>query len=107
MANGHHRGINETDARAATKGGKVQEEHHLEEHTALKFHEAVVRNRIREIGPQVLPDEEQVVVPEIAERAELEHDKDGHYLTVGKRGLTVAAVLAIGGHTSVRDKKVL
>ncbi len=46
----------------------------------------------------MLPDEEQVVVLEIAERAELEHDEDGHDLTVRKRGLAVAATLAIGGH---------
>jgi hypothetical protein len=46
----------------------------------------------------VLLDEEQVVVLEIAERAELEHDEDGHDLTFRERGLAVAASLAIGGH---------
>lgn len=38
----HHRGVHEADARAAPEGREVQEEHHLEEHAALEFHEAVV-----------------------------------------------------------------
>ena len=46
----------------------------------------------------MLPDEEQVVVLEIAERAELEHDEDGHNLTVRKRGLTIATRPAIRRH---------
>ena len=46
----------------------------------------------------MLPDEEQVVVLEIAERTELKRYQDGHDLTVGKRGLAVAARLAFGGH---------
>ena len=41
----------------------------------------------------MLPDEEQVVVLEIAERTELEDYEDGHDLTVGKRGLAVTARL--------------
>lgn len=67
VADWHHRGVHETDARAAPEGGEVQEEHHLEEHSALQLHEAVVGNRIWEIGPQMLLDEELVVVLEISE----------------------------------------
>ena len=46
----------------------------------------------------MLLDEKQVVVLEIAERAELEHDEDGHDLTVGEGCLAIATRLAIGGH---------
>ena len=84
VAYGHHGGVHEADARATAKGGEVQEEHHLEKHAALQLHETVVGHGIGEIGFQVLLDEEQVVVLEIAERTELEHDEDGHNLTVGK-----------------------
>ena len=42
VADWNHRGIHEADARAAPEGREVQEEHHLEEHAALQFHEAVV-----------------------------------------------------------------
>lgn len=45
----------------------------------------------------MLPDEEQVVVFEIAERTELEYDHNGYNLTVGKCGLAVAAYLAVKG----------
>ena len=89
VAYGNHRGVHETDARTATEGGEVEEEHHLEvppapersglppehlrsarseEHPALQLYEAVVRHGIGEIRPQVLPDIEQVVVLEVAER---------------------------------------
>ena len=98
VAHWHHRGVHEADTRAAAEGGEIQEEHHREEDTALKLNEAVVGNRIWKIRPEMLPDEEQVVVLEIAERAELEYDEDGHNLTVRKRGLAVAAMPAIGGH---------
>jgi hypothetical protein len=81
-----------------SEGGEVKKEHHLEEDAALELHESVVGHGIGEIGLQMLPDEEQVVVLEIAERAEMEHDEDGHDLTLRERGLAVAARLAFGGH---------
>ena len=46
----------------------------------------------------MLPDEEQIAVFEVAERAELEHYQNSHNLTVGKGCLTVAARLTIGRH---------
>ena len=98
VADGHHRGVHEADACTAPEGREVEEEHHLEEHAALELHESVVGYGIGEIGLQMLPDEEQVVVLEVAERAELEHYQDGHNLTVGEGCLAVAAQLAIRGH---------
>lgn len=38
----YHGGVHEGDASAAPEGVEVQEEHHLEEHPALQFHEAIV-----------------------------------------------------------------
>ncbi len=69
-------------ARTASEGGEIQEEHHLEEHTALQLHKAIVRHCIGEIGLQMLTDEEQVVVLEVSEGTELEHDQNGHDLAV-------------------------
>jgi hypothetical protein len=46
----------------------------------------------------MLTDEEQVVVLEVSERAELKYDQDGHNLTVGERRLAVATNLTIGRH---------
>ena len=51
MAYWHHRGVHEADACAVAEGGEIQEEHHLEEDTALKLNEAVVGNRIWKIRP--------------------------------------------------------
>lgn len=45
----------------------------------------------------VLPDKKQVVVFEVPERAKLEYYQNGHNLTVGKRGLAVAAYLTRRG----------
>ena len=87
-----------TWAWATSEGWEVQEEHHLEEHAALKFNEPVVRNGIGEIWLQMLLDEEQVVVLEIAERTELEHYQDGHNLAVRQRGLAVTARLTVWRH---------
>ena len=49
---------------------------HLEEHPALQFHEAVVGHRIREVTLEVDADEVQVVVLEIVECAEMEHNQN-------------------------------
>ena len=45
----------------------------------------------------MLPDEELIVVLEVAERPELKHYQNGHNLIVGKGGFTIASHLAIGG----------
>ncbi len=98
MADWNHCRVHEADACTAPEGREVQEEHHLEEHAALQFHEAVVGYGMGEGCFHVLPDEEEVVMLEIAERAKLEHHQDGHHLTVGEGCLSVAAYLTIRGH---------
>lgn len=47
VADGDHRGVHEADARTAAEGGEVQEEHHLEENTALQLHKAIVQANIK------------------------------------------------------------
>ena len=76
VAYGYHGGVHEGDASTAPEGVEVQEEHHLEEHPALQFHEAVVGHRIREVTLEVDADEVQVVVLEIVECAEMEHNQN-------------------------------
>ena len=76
VAYGYHGGVHEGDASAPPEGLEVQEEHHLEEHPALQFHEAVVGHRIREVTLEVDADEVQVVVLEIVECAEMEHNQN-------------------------------
>ena len=63
----------------------------------LEFHESVVGYGIGEIGLQMLPDEEQVVVFEIAERTKLEHYQNRHNLTVREGCLAIATRLTIRG----------
>ena len=97
VAYGYHGGVHEGDASTAPEGVEVQEEHHLEEHPALQFHEAVVGHRIREVTLEVDADEVQVVVLEIVECAEMEHNQNRHNLAVGHAGSTTAASLPVGG----------
>ena len=69
-----HGGVHEGDASAPPEGVEVQEEHHLEEHPALQFHETVVGHRIREVTPEVDTDKVQIVVLEIVEGTKMEHN---------------------------------
>ena len=63
---------------APTEGTEVQEEHHLEKHPALQFHKAVVGHRIREVTLEMSADKVQVVVLEIVECSEMEHNQNRH-----------------------------
>ncbi len=49
VAHGNQRGVNVGDTHTPAKGTKLQEEHHLEEHAALQFHEAVIENGLGEV----------------------------------------------------------
>lgn len=71
VAYGYHGGVHESYASASSERVEVQEEHHLEEHPALQFHEAVVGHRIREVTPEMGTDEMQVVVLEVIKRTEV------------------------------------
>jgi len=94
VAYGYHGGVHEGDASAPPEGVEVQEEHHLEEHPALQFHKAIVGHRIRKVTLEMDTDEVQVVVLEIVECAEMEHNQNRHNLTVGHAGSTSSAGLS-------------
>ena len=97
VAYGYHGGVHESYACASSERVEVQEEHHLEEHPALQFHEAVVGHRIREITPEMGTDEMQVVVLEVIKRTEVKHNQNSHNLAVGHAGSTTAASLTVRG----------
>ena len=61
---------------------RIQAALHLEEHPALKFHEAIVGHSVREITFEVDTDKVKVIVLEIVECAKVEHNQDGHNLAV-------------------------
>ena len=82
MAGHQRRGVNDGDARTLTQSARMEEQQQVEADLGLTFHETVVGHCIGEIRPEMLPDEEQVVVLEVAERAELERYQDGHDLAV-------------------------
>jgi len=97
VAYGYHGGVHESDSCASSERVEVQKEHHLEEHPALQFHKAVVGYGIGKVILQMNPDEVQIVVLEIVERAKMEHNQNRHNLTVGHAGSTTAASLPVGG----------
>ena len=49
VAHGNHGGVYKSDSYAPSERVKVQEEHLLEENSALQFHKAVVGDRIWEV----------------------------------------------------------
>ena len=62
VAYGYHGGVHKCETCASPEIVEVQEEHHLEEHSILLFHEAVIGHRIREVTFEVNPDKMQIVV---------------------------------------------
>ena len=69
VAYGNHRAVHETNARALSKTLDAHEGHQLEEHARHEFHETRVGHGLREVAGQMLLDEEEVIVLEVAERA--------------------------------------
>ena len=67
VANGHHRGIHETDAAALAEAAEFHEEHHVEEHAGHELHEAVVRDGIGKITGKMLTYIKKVIIREFDE----------------------------------------
>ena len=72
MAYRYHGRVHKCNAGTSTEGLKIKEKHKREEYPAFKFNESVIRNRIGEIGLQGILYIKQIVMFEIAERAEME-----------------------------------
>ena len=94
VAHRYHCAVHEGYAAAFSECCHVQEEHHLEEHTAFKFNESIVGYRIREVLCVMNLDAVYVVVLEIAVRTEVEDNQDCHYLAVGELSVAMPSRLA-------------
>ena len=75
--------VHETNARALSKTLDAHEGHQLEEHARHELHEARVGHGLREVASQMLLDEEEVIVLEVAERAKMIAQQDGHDFALG------------------------
>lgn len=65
----------------------------LEEHAGHEFHETRVGHGLREVACQMLLDEEGVIVLEVAERAKMISQQDGHYFALGHLPFAVSHAL--------------
>ena len=89
----NHRTVDETNARALSKTLDAHEGHQLEEHARHEFHETRVGHGLREVACQMLLDEEEVIVLEVAERAKMIAQQDGHDFALGHLSFTVSHAL--------------
>ena len=71
------RDVHKTNARALSKTLDAHEGHQLEEHARHEFHETRVGHGLREVACQMLLDEEEIIVLEVAERAKMVAKQDG------------------------------
>jgi len=78
VAYGNHRAVHETNARALSKTLDAHEGHQVEEHEGYEFHETHVGHGLREVACHMLLDEEEIIVLEVAERAKMIAQQDGH-----------------------------
>ena len=107
MAYGNHRTVHKSNARALSKTLDAHEGHQVEEHAWHEFHKARVGHSVGEIARQVPLDEEQVIVLEIAERAKVVVQQDGHDFALGHLALSISQTLislVCGGYLEVFTK---
>ena len=93
VAYGNHRAVHETNARALSKTLDAHEGHQLEEHAGHEFHETRVGHGLREVACQMLLYEEEVIVLEVAERAKMIAQQDGHDFALGHLSFTISHAL--------------
>ena len=93
VAYGNHRAVHETNARALSKTLDAHEGHQFEEHARHEFHETRVGHVLREVACHTLLDEEEVIVLEVAERAKMIAQQDGHDFALGHLPFTVSHAL--------------
>ena len=93
VAYGYHRTVHETNARALSKTLDAHEGHQVEEHAGYEFHETRVGHGLREVACQMLLDEEEVIVLEVAERAKMVAEQDGHDFALGHLPFAVSHAL--------------
>lgn len=82
MAYWNHCTVDETNAHALSKTLDAHEDHQVEEHAGHESHETRVGQGLREVACQMLLDEEEIIVLEVAERAKMVAKQDGHYFAL-------------------------
>ena len=90
---GNHRTVYETNARALSKTLDAHEGHQVEEHAGHEFHETRVGHGLREVARRMFLDEEEVIVLEVAERAKMVAQQNGHDFALGHLPFTVSHAL--------------
>ena len=90
---GNHRTVYETNARALSKTLDAHEGHQVEEHAGHEFHEMHVGHGLREVARRMFLDEEEVIVLEVAERAKMVAQQNGHDFALGHLPFTVSHAL--------------
>ena len=93
VAYGNHRTVYETNARALSKTLDAHEGHQVEEHAGHEFHETRVGHGLREVACQMLLDEEEVIVLEVAERAKMVAQQNGYDFALGHLPFAVSHAL--------------
>ena len=89
----NHRTVDETNARALFKTLDAHEGHQVEEHAGHEFHETRVGHRRREVACQMFLDKEEVIVLEVAERAKMVAQQNGHDFALGHLPFAVSHAL--------------
>ena len=89
----NHCSVDETNAHALSKTLDAYEGHQLEEHARHEFHETRVGHGLREVACHMLLDEEEIIVLEVAERAKMVAQQDGHNFALGHLPFAVSHAL--------------
>ena len=71
----------------------AHEGHQVEEHEGYEFHETHVGHGLREVACHMLLDEEEIIVLEVAERAKMIAQQDGHDFALRHLPFTVSHAL--------------
>ena len=104
---GYHGAVNVGDSGTLAKSIELHEQHHLKEHSWHELDEAVIGNRVGKILPHRPFAPIQIILLEIAIRAEMIAYQNGHNLTFGEPALAVPvafAVTVMGRQTQVFRK---
>ena len=89
----NHRTVYETNARALSKTLDAHEGYQVEGHAGNEFHETRVGHGLREVARRMFLDEEEVIVLEVAKRAKMVAQQNGHDFALGHLPFTVSHAL--------------
>ena len=93
VAYGNYRTVHETNARTLSKTLDAHEGHQVEEYAGHEFYETHVGHGIGELACLMRLDEEEVKMLEVAERAKMVAQQNGHYFALGHLPFAVSHAL--------------